>query len=117
MKTIYNGEISDKAIDEYYDMLIGRIWKLIPLKEIEEKPYVWKREWKSLLNELASGSKLFNDSGLFIEIMAKLQSLENLEHIPFNKDSKFRKCVLETIDVITQYKRGQEVADDSETSN
>ena len=43
-----------------------------------------------------------NDSGLYVEIIYKLQCLDELEHVPFDKNSPFKKCIVETIDVIKQ---------------
>lgn len=96
------GFIKDEALIEYYKMLVGRVYKLLPMKENQQDLQCWKREKNKLVLELHSGEKLFNDSGLYVEIIYKLECLDELEHIPFDKNSPFKKCVVETIDVIRQ---------------
>lgn len=96
------GNIKDKALIEYYKMLIGRVYKLLPMKENVEDFECWKKEKDKLVLELNCGEKLFDDSGLYVEIIYKLECLDNLEHIPFDKNSPFKKCIVETIDVIKQ---------------
>lgn len=96
------GNIKDEALIEYYRMLIGRVYKLMPMKENNTNKNNWKKEKDKLVLELHSGEKLFNDSGLYVEIIYKLQCLDELEHVPFDKNSPFKKCIVETIDVIKQ---------------
>ena len=96
------GYIKDEALIEYYKMLIGRVYKLMPMKENNTNKNNWKKEKDKLVLELHSGEKLFNDSGLYVEIIYKLQCLDELEHVPFDKNSPFKKCIVETIDVIKQ---------------
>lgn len=96
------GNIKDEALIEYYKMLIGRVYKLMPMKENNTNKNNWKKEKDKLVLELHSGEKLFNDSGLYVEIIYKLQCLDELEHVPFDKNSPFKKCIVETIDVIKQ---------------
>lgn len=96
------GNIKDEALIEYYKMLIGRVYKLMPMKENNTNKDNWKKEKDKLVLELHSGEKLFNDSGLYVEIIYKLQCLDELEHVPFDKNSPFKKCIVETIDVIKQ---------------
>lgn len=96
------GNIKDEAILEYYNMLIGRVYKLLPMKENIQDPECWKRERDKLVLELHAGNMLFNDSGLYLEIIYKLECLDELNHIPFDKNSPFKKCIVETIDVIKQ---------------
>ena len=96
------GNIKDEALIEYYKMLIGRVYKLMPMKENNTNKNNYKKEKDKLVLELHSGEKLFNDSGLYVEIIYKLQCLDELEHVPFDKNSPFKKCIVETIDVIKQ---------------
>ena len=96
------GVIKNQALIEYYKMLIGRVYKLLPMKENQEDSQCWKKEKDKLILELHSGEKLFNNSGLYVEIIYKLECLDELEHIPFDKNSPFKKCIVETIDVIRQ---------------
>lgn len=96
------GNIKDEALMEYYKMLIGRVYKLMPMKENNTNKDNWKKEKDKLVLELHSGEKLFNDSGLYVEIIYKLQCLDELDHIPFDRNSPFKKCIVETIDVIKQ---------------
>ena len=96
------GNIKDNALAEYYKMLIGRVYKLMPMRENNSNPDNWKKEKDKLVLELHSGERLFNNSGLYVEIIYKLQSLDELEHIPFDRNSPFKKCIIETIDVIKQ---------------
>ena len=96
------GNIKDEALGEYYKMLIGRVYKLLPMKENDEDKECWKKEKDKLVLELHSGERLFNNSGLYVEIIYKLECLDKLEHIPFDKNSPFKKCIVATIDVIKQ---------------
>lgn len=96
------GNIKEDALIEYYKMLIGRVYKLLPMKENQENSDSWKKERDKLVLELHSGENLFNNSGLYVEIIYKLECLDNLNHIPFDKNSPFKKCIVETIDVIKQ---------------
>lgn len=96
------GNMRDIAIVNYYNLLVGRVYKLLPMRENKLDEDSWKRERDKLIRELQSGEKLFNDSGLYVEIIYKLESLDGLEHIPFDKKSPFRKCIVETIDVVKQ---------------
>ena len=66
------GNIKDEALIEYYKMLIGRVYKLMPMKENNTNKNNWKKEKDKLVLELHSGEKLFNDSGLYVEIIYKL---------------------------------------------
>lgn len=96
------GNIKNEAMIEYYTMLIGRVYKLLPMKENHEDIDGWKKERDKLVLELHSGERLFNDCGLYVEIIYKLECLDELDHIPFDKNSPFKKCIVETIDVIKQ---------------
>lgn len=96
------GNIKNEALMEYYKMLIGRVYKLMPMKENNTNKDNWKKEKDKLVLELHSGEKLFNDSGLYVEIIYKLQCLDELDHVPFDRNSPFKKCIVETIDVIKQ---------------
>ena len=99
------GVIKDEALIEYYNMLIGRVYKLLPMKENQTDSKCWQREKDKLVLELHSGEKLFNNSGLYVEIIYKLECLDELDHIPFDKNSPFKKCIVETIDVIRQLQK------------
>ena len=96
------GNIKEEALIEYYKMLIGRVYKLLPMRENQEDVECWKKERDKLILELYAGENLFNNSGLYIEIIYKLECLDKLDHIPFDKNSPFKKCIVETIDVIKQ---------------
>ena len=96
------GNIKNEALMEYYKMLIGRVYKLMPMKENNTNKDNWKKEKDKLVLELHAGEKLFNDSGLYVEIIYKLQCLDELDHVPFDRNSPFKKCIVETIDVIKQ---------------
>ena len=63
------GNIKNEALIEYYKMLIGRVYKLLPMKENYEDNECWKKEKDKLVLELHSGEKLFDNSGLYIEII------------------------------------------------
>ena len=56
------GTIKDEALLEYYKMLIGRVYKLLPMKENTEDSQCWQREKDKLVLELHSGDTLFNNS-------------------------------------------------------
>ena len=102
------GKLQNSAIADYYTLLVGRVYKLLPMKENQLDKDNWKKERDKLVNELHSGETLFNNCGLYIEIIYKLESLDNLEHIPFDKNSPFKKCIVETIDVVKQLSKKYE---------
>ena len=60
------GNIKNEALIEYYTMLIGRVYKLLPMKENHEDKECWKKEKDKLVLELHSGEKLFDNCGLYV---------------------------------------------------
>ena len=43
------GNIKEEALIEYYKMLIGRVYKLLPMKENQEDVECWKKERDKLI--------------------------------------------------------------------
>ena len=70
------GKISDELIDLYLDNLVGRVYKILPMKE--EENYTLNTYISSLLHEL-TGFYFASEKGLQDEYMLRvLLTLENL---------------------------------------
>jgi hypothetical protein len=96
-KTKYGGELEKTEIIAYLDRLVGRIYKLLPIRENSESDF--QNNHKTLMDELAGGERLLKGYGIYLELLNKLESLPELvEH------KQFRKSILESIDLIPKIK-------------
>jgi uncharacterized membrane protein len=96
-KTKYGGELNQTEVVEYLDRLVGRVYKLLPIRENSESDFL--NNHKSLMEELAGGERLLHGYGIYVELLNKLESLPVLtEH------KQFRKSILESIDIIPKIK-------------
>lgn len=73
MKTKYGAEIDVKTMAEYFNVLIGKCFKLLPLYE-EQNDNI-EIYLKSLLLELCGGNRLIVEDTLFLELINNLESL------------------------------------------
>lgn len=106
INTKYNGHINETDIISYYDRLIGKVFKLLPIYENSKKDF--KNEYEKLMHELLSGEEILLNGGFYIELINKLEGLPDLEHRPFT-NSKFSKRVKECIDVIEKIREEMEL--------
>lgn len=97
IKTKYDGFVNETDVLSYYDRLIGKVFKLLPIYESSKKDF--KNEYEKLMHELLSGEEILLNGGFYIELINKLEGLPDLPHKPFTK-SKFSKRIVECIDVI-----------------
>lgn len=97
-------ELKNQALYNYCNMLINRVWKLLPLRE-EKDTETLSKYVDSLVNELLAGAELFPEQNIFLETAMKLKNVTVLEHQAFSKTSLFRKRILEAIDSIEKEKR------------
>jgi hypothetical protein len=89
MKTKYGGEISNVAVAEYFEMLIGKIYKTLPMFE-DSNCLTLDSYLFSLLKELCGGSSLLEDK-YFVELIANLESLFFIDNQKKFKSQVF-KC-------------------------
>lgn len=73
MKTKYNGEISNELLSEYFEYLIGKFYKILPMKESEISTL--NVYCDLLLYELAGGQSILMNDALFVELIFNLESL------------------------------------------
>jgi hypothetical protein len=105
IKTKHNGFMQEEDILSYYDRLIGKVFRLLPIKESNENDFL--NEYEKLMHELICGDRLFLNGGFYIELLNKLEGLSDLPHKPFTK-SKFQKRILECIDIINNLRKQKE---------
>ena len=96
-KTKYGGELDNAALVEYLTRLVGRVYKLLPIRETSETNF--QNNHKSLMEELAGGERLLKESGLYLELLSKLESVSDLQD-----HKNFRKSILESIDIVNKIK-------------
>lgn len=85
--------LPEKICENYFTILINRIYKILPLKE-EHSPTV-DVYIESLSNELTGGTNVieeFNNDGMFLSILFALEYLINCSEIPNCKREVFR-CI------------------------
>lgn len=82
----------------YTKHLIGRIYKILPLYETQNKVTI-KVYCNSLLLNLSSADRMFN--GQFIEVLIKINELnfDTMEH------NQIRKIVLEAINIVQKMQK------------
>lgn len=105
IKTKYDGNVNESDVLSYYDRLIGKIFKLLPLKEANQKDFQY--HYELLMHELVCGDRLLLNGGLYIELLNKLEGLPDLPHKAFTK-SKFSKRIMECIDVAENLRKEME---------
>ncbi len=71
IKTKYDGYVNEKDILFYYDRLIGKIFKLLPLFESSKKDFQF--QYESLMHELVCGDKLLLNGCFYVELLNKLE--------------------------------------------
>ena len=90
MRNVYGGNIDNENLIKYFKSLIGRIYKLLPMKE--EKCLTLEKYLDNLMNELAGGNELILDDYIFIMLLCDIQILFTIENIDTYKSQVF-KCI------------------------
>lgn len=90
--------------ESYVDRLIGKLWKMLPVREESENSF--NLYYESLLRELVTAREtVFEESIFFIDLIIKLKSIENLD---FNENKtnhrKFKRGMRECIDIVCKIK-------------
>ena len=93
MDVNYKLIISTDDKKRYLDILIGKIFKIIPIREEGSLDHLTIYLW-ALLSDLNSANYLFD--GILIEVIVKLNSIY-LKELPFKE---MKKIVFDTIDVV-----------------
>jgi hypothetical protein len=78
MRTKY-GEVSEELVSNYYDRLVNRVFKLLPLKE-EENPTI-AVYLESIMLELVGGKELSDDFKNNADFLSLIMTLEGLSQI------------------------------------
>ena len=86
----YGGKIDKESLQEYFKNLIGRLWKILPLKE--QQCLTLDKYLFNLRLELMGGEELLLKSGLFIELLNNLEALTAMENKEDYKPQIFR-CI------------------------
>lgn len=86
----YNGKIDNESLQDYFKNLIGRLWKILPLKE--QQCFTLDKYLFNLKLELMGGEELLLKSGLFIELLNNLEALTTMEKKEDYKPQVFR-CI------------------------
>src|SRR3990170_3254792 len=96
IKTKYQ-EIPNQYFANYFNFLIGKVWKILPMSE--QKNIYLKDYMESLQRELIGNMNLVEDlkyDGYFITLLNKIEFLINEE---YNHDV-CRKEIFESIEII-----------------
>ena len=94
----YNINFSTEVINKTVIRLINQIWKLIPMRENNEN---WKKQLNTIIIEVTGLSVIFKDNVLFLQLLSKLEGLNNVE-IEFDL---YRKTIFELISLLQELKK------------
>lgn len=101
MNTKY-GELNDDLLNKYFDRLVSKVFKLLPLKE-EENPTL-SSYLESLILELYGGKELINHLQENPEYLTLLMSLESLNSV--NNMIMYKKEIFKCINIIKKLQSG-----------
>jgi hypothetical protein len=92
IKTLY-GEVTKDQYDEYCRILLGKIFKILPMKE--EKNPTLKKYIDSLLVELDGGKSMIENFGLSAEYISIINSIKGLQQVEDTEivRSKVFECI------------------------
>ena len=74
MKSKYGANIEDKVLIDYFVMLVGRIYKMLPMLEKNDESL--DSYFQSLMSEIAGGNQLILQDKYFLKLLFLLESLE-----------------------------------------
>ncbi len=95
MITKYSFEIPRESVEKNCLRLTNQLWKLIPMREHEED---WHKQLETVINEIVGFSYVFATEPLFLQLLGKLEGLDNQE-TEFNF---YRKTVFECINLLQE---------------
>lgn len=101
MKTKY-GDMNDDLFRKYFDRLVSKVFKLLPLKE-EDNPTL-QLYLESLICEIVGGKKFVYDFQNNPEYLSLIMSLESLTEI--DKIELYKRKVFECISIIKKLQDG-----------
>jgi len=78
MDTKY-GDINNSDLVLYFNRLINKIYKLMPMKENSDLTY--NKYLEKLIMQLIGGDNLFISDSLFVEIILNLESLFEIDDV------------------------------------
>lgn len=84
---------SKESIEKNIIRLINQLWKLIPMRENEED---WQKQLETVIIEIAGFGNIFAEVPQFLQLLAKLQGLLQVE----TNFSLYRKTVFECISLL-----------------
>ena len=99
MITKYNFDIPEESIKINCLRLTNQLWKLIPMREHDED---WQKQLETVINEIVGFSVIFSTEPLFLQLLGKLEGLDNQE-TDFNF---YRKTVFEAINLLQEINHG-----------
>lgn len=92
LKNKYNLKVDEQVFEKNIDRLTNQLWKLIPMRENNEK---WREHLDSVLLQIIGLENLFIDVN-FLKLISKLEGLRSAE-----TDFEFyRKTVFESISLL-----------------
>lgn len=95
MITKYSFKIPRESVEKNCLRLTNQLWKLIPMREHEED---WHKQLETVINEIVGFSYVFATEPLFLQLLGKLEGLDNQE-TEFNF---YRKTVFECINLLQE---------------
>lgn len=109
MKTKYGAEIDSETMVEYFQLLINKIFKLLPMKEqniltLDDYTY-------SILQEIAGGNKLILNDKYFVELLCNLENLSEIKGDYKKYRSQIFKCINICQKIIDNLKKDGDVGD------
>lgn len=104
MKTKYGAEINNETMVEYFQTLLGKIYKLLPM--LEENCLSLDCYLYSLLCEIAGGNKLIYEDKYFIELLNTLENLSSIKGQYKKYRSQVLKCTNLCDKIVNNLKKG-----------
>ncbi len=92
--TKYDFSFPQESIEKNVIRLTNQIWKLIPMRENNED---WEKQLETVIIQIAGLQKIFLYDSLFLELLSKLEGLNEARTFEF-----FRKTVFECINLIQE---------------
>lgn len=91
--TKYTYTFTNEALQANINRLTNQLWKLIPMRENNEK---WQAHLSSLLVELVGLGEIYNNVPSYLNLLSKLEGLliTNTEFVTY------RKIIFETISLL-----------------
>lgn len=96
MTFAYGIKIDKKEVNKYIDVMIGKVFKTLPLME-EDK--MWKKHIETVIVELCGADKILLKNAQFITIVSKLEALKDV-----TDHELFKKTIFETTNLLKKFK-------------